>query len=306
MMTSTACLRSVVQRRQLATYFGLTFAISWAIWLGLIIGSVPIQTLMGAVLNVVAIAGPSIAALVLAAMLGRGELRRLLAGFSRSRLSVRWTAVALVLPLAIMAAAVAVSVAAFGAPHPAATFSLSGVVLAEFLRVLFLGGPMQEELGWRGFALPRLQQHRNALDASILLGLVWGFWHLPLYFVLGTGQSDMLTAGTSPAFAIGGFIGWTIGLSVLFTWLFNQTGGSLIVVILFHAAVNLAAFLPTAVGSGGAAPLLNVLITWLVAILVVVRCGRPRLVSPPPAEVATVKRAPRHPPPRVHISPPPR
>jgi hypothetical protein len=53
-------------------------------------------------------------------------------------------------------------------------------------------------------------------------------------FVLrtGTGQSEMLSAGTSPAFAIGGFIGWTIGLSVLFTWLFNQTGGSLIVVIL--------------------------------------------------------------------------
>ena len=146
-----------------------------------------------------------------------------------------------------------------------------------------------EELGWRGFALPRLQQHRNALDASILLGLVWGLWHLPLYFVLGTGQSAMLSAGTSPAFAIGGFLGWTIGLSVLFTWLFNQTGGSLIVVILFHAAVNLAAFLPTAVGSGGAASLLNVLITWLVAIWVVVRYGRARLASPPRVEVATAR-----------------
>jgi len=51
---------------------------------------------------------------------------------------------------------------------------------------------MQEELGWRGFALPRRQQHRNAFDASILLGLAWGLWHLPLYFVLGTGQSEML------------------------------------------------------------------------------------------------------------------
>ena len=122
-----------------------------------------------------------------------------------SRLSVRWTVVALVLPLAMMAAAIAVSVAVFGAPRPAVTFSVAGVVLAEFVRVLFLGGPVEEELGWRGFALPRLQQHRNALDASILLGLIWGFWHLPLYFVLGTGQSEMLRAGTSPAFAIGGF-----------------------------------------------------------------------------------------------------
>jgi membrane protease YdiL (CAAX protease family) len=147
------------------------------------------------------------------------------------------------------------------------------------VRALFLGGPMGEELGWRGFALPRLQRQTNAFDASILLGLIWGLWHLPLYFVSGTGQSEMLADGTSPAFAIGGFIGWTIGLSVLFTWLFNQTGGSLIVVILFHAAVNVAAFLPSAFGSGGPTSLLNVLITWIVAIGVVVRFGRARLAS---------------------------
>jgi membrane protease YdiL (CAAX protease family) len=288
-MPSMARPASVVRRHQLASYFGLTFAISWAMWLGLILGSLHIQTLVGAVLNVVAIAGPSIAALVLATILGRTELRRLLAGFSLSRLSVRWTVIALVLPLAMMAAAIAVSVAAFGAPSPRVTLGLAGVVLAEFVRVLFLGGPIEEELGWRGFALPRLQQHRNALDASILLGLVWRLWHLPLYFVLGTGQSEMLSAGTSPAFAIGGFIGWTIGLSVLFTWLFNQTGGSLIVVILFHAAVNLAAFLPTAVGSEGAASLLNVLITWLVAVVVVVRYGRAQLASRPRVDVAPAR-----------------
>ena len=288
-MTSPARPPSAVQRHQLAAYFGLTFAISWAIWLGLILSSLHIQTLMGAVLNVVAIAGPSIAAIVLATVLGRGELRRLLAGFSLSRLSLRWTVIALVLPLAMMVGAIAVSGAAFGALRPAVSFSLAGVVLAEFVRVLFLGGPVEEELRWRGFALPRLQQHRNALDASILLGLVWGLWHLPLYFVLGTGQSEMLTAGASPAFAIGGFLGWTIGLSVLFTWLFNQTGGSLIVVILFHAAVNLTVFLPAAVGSGGAASLLNVIITWLVAIGVVVRFGRARLVSLPRVDVVAAR-----------------
>lgn len=189
----------------------------------------------------------------------------------------------------MMVAAIAVAVAAFGAPNPVVTFSLAGVVLTEFVRVLFLGGPVGEELGWRGFALPRLQQHRKALDASVLLGLVWGLWHLPLYFVLGTGQSEILSAGTSPAFAIGGFLGWTIGLSVLFTWLFNQTRGSLIIVVLFHAAVNLAAFLPTAVGSGGVAPLLSVIITWLVAIGVVVSCGRGRLASLPRVDVEAAR-----------------
>ena len=285
--TDTAPRSSIFRRHQLAAYFGLTYAISWAIWLGLMVGSLDIGTPAGAVLNVVAIAGPSIAALVLAAVLGRGELRRLLAGFSLSRLSVRWAAVALVLPLGMMAAAIAGSVAIFGAPSPSVSISVGGVVLVEFVRVLFLGGPIGEELGWRGFALPRLQQHRNALVASILLGLVWGLWHLPLYFVLGTGQSEILRAGTGPAFAIGGFLGWTIGLSVLFTWLFNQTGGSLIVVILFHAAINVAAFVPSALGSGGTASLLNVVITWLVAILVVLRWGPARLASPPRLAAAT-------------------
>lgn len=222
------------RQHQLGAYFVFTFAISWAIWLGLVIARLDIGTTRGAALNIVAIAGPSIAALVLAKALGRAQLRELLAGFSLARLSVKWSVVALVLPLAMMAVAIAISVAVFSTPTPRITLSFAGVLVVEFVRVLFLGGPLGEELGWRGFALPRLQQHRNALDASVLLGLVWGLWHVPLYFVSGTGQFETLKAGTSPAFAIGGFIGWTIGLSVLFTWLFNQTRGSLLVVILFH------------------------------------------------------------------------
>jgi membrane protease YdiL (CAAX protease family) len=154
------------------------------------------------------------------------------------------------------------------------------VLLLEFVRILFLGGPLGEELGWRGYALPRLQQHRTALTSSVLLGLVWGLWHIPLYLVPGTGQYEILRSGTNPAFAIVGFVGWTIGLSVLFTWLFNQTRGSLLVVILFHTAVNLAAFLPAAVGATGAAALLNVLLTWAVAVVVIARYGRRTLSSP--------------------------
>jgi membrane protease YdiL (CAAX protease family) len=268
-----------VRRYQLPAFLVLTFAISWTLWLGLAAVALPITTTTGAVLNVIAIAGPSIAAVLLTIRLGR--LRELLAGFSLSRLSPGWSAVALGLPLAMMAIAIAASVALLGAPTPQLTGGVLGVLLVEFVRILFLGGPLGEELGWRGFALPRLQQHRTALTSSVLLGLIWGLWHIPLYFVPGTGQSELLGTGTSPAFAIGGFVGWTIGLSVLFTWLFNQTRGSLIVVILFHAAVNLAAFLPTAVGSAGAASLLNVLLTWIAAIVVVVCFGRMRLASTP-------------------------
>jgi uncharacterized protein len=269
----------VVRRHQLGTFFVLTFAISCTLWFGLAAASVPITTTKGAVLNVLAIAGPSIAAVLLT--LGLGQLRDLQAGFFLSRLSVRWSVVAVGLPLAMMAIAISVSVAFLSAPSPHLTVGLLGVLLLEFIRILFLGGPLGEELGWRGFALPRLSQQHTALTSSVLLGLVWGLWHVPLYFVPGTGQNEILRTDTSPAFAISGFVGWTIGLSVLFTWLYNQTR-SLIVVIAFHTAVNLAAFLPAAVGSTGAAPLLNVLLTWLVALAVILRYGRRTLAHVAP------------------------
>jgi hypothetical protein len=146
--------------------------------------------------------------------------------------------------------------------------------------VLLLGGPLEEELGWRGFALPRLQARRSAFSASVLLGAIWGIWHIPLYYVSGTGQHE--TAGAAgTAFAIGAFVVWTIGLSILFTWLFNQTRGSLIVVMLFHAAVNLGAFVPGAVGSTGAASFLYALVTWIVALVVAARFGHENLAARP-------------------------
>jgi membrane protease YdiL (CAAX protease family) len=274
--------------KPLGAFVALTFAISWAIWLAMVAGSVSIETTGGLVLNVIATAGPSIAALILAIAMGRGELRRLLSGFRPELASPRWAFVAVLLPLAMVAVAIAVSVGAFGAPVPVITASVLGVLVIEFVRILFLGGPLEEELGWRGFALPRLQERRSAFSASVLLGLIWGVWHIPLYFVSGTGQEET-AAATEAVFGITAFVIWTIGLSILFAWLFNQTKGSLIVVILFHAAVNLGAFIPAAVGSTGAASFLYAIVTWIAALVVAARFGqehpasRPRVAAPEPA-----------------------
>jgi uncharacterized protein len=268
----------VLKSTQLEAFFALTFAISWLIWLLMVTGSISIETTTGLIINVVATAGPSIAALILALALGGGELQRLLGGFSLSRVSVRWVLIALLLPLGMIAAAIAVSVGAFGAPGPVITAAVLGTLAVEFVRVVFLGGPLEEELGWRGFALPRLQVRRSAFSASVLLGFIWGLWHIPMYFVQGTGQYET-AAASGPVFAIVAFVIWTIGLSILFTWLFNQTGGSLIVVILFHASVNLGAFVPAAVGSTGAASFLYAIATWIVALLVAGRFGHEHLAT---------------------------
>ena len=279
--------RSLLDRHQILAFVALTFAISWAIWWGMASMSLGIETSGGAVLNIVALSGPSITALILSAVLGGGHLRRLLDGFSIARASAMWVIVALVLPLAMILVAIAVSVLALGAPTPVITIALVGVLATEFVRILFLGGPLGEELGWRGFALPRLQARHTAFRASLLVGLIWGMWHIPLYFVPGTGQFETVSGGTDPAFAIGAFVVWTIGLSILFTWLFNETRGSLIVVILFHTSINLGAFVPAAVGSTGAASFLYAIVTWIVALIVVSRYGRKTLASAPAVTVTS-------------------
>lgn len=175
--------------------------------------------------------------------------------------------------------AIQAAIILFGSPSPTISAGVVGLLVAEFVRIAFLGGPLGEELGWRGFALPRLQLQRTAFDASVVLGVIWGLWHVPLYFVPGTGQFETVSGGMSTAFAIGAFVVWTVGLSILFTWLFNETKGSLLVLILFHASVNLGAFLPSAVGSTGGVSLLYALVTCLVAITVVLRFGRATLAS---------------------------
>jgi uncharacterized protein len=105
--------------------------------------------------------------------------------------------------------------------------------LGSFLPLLILG-PLSEELGWRGYALDRLQTRWNALVSSLIVGLVWSLWHLPLFLIPGTSQHEMGVP----------FIGFLIKLtstSVLYTWLYNNTRRSLWSAILLHWLYTYAA-----------------------------------------------------------------
>ena len=106
-------------------------------------------------------------------------------------------------------------------------------VLATTVTILFVGAGL-EEFGWRGYALDRLQNGRNALTASLVLGLIWGRWHLPLFLIDGTVQQAI------PAWQ---FILQQILLAVLYTGLYNDSSGSLLVAITFHTIGNASAAL---------------------------------------------------------------
>ena len=99
-----------------------------------------------------------------------------------------------------------------------------------FSYILLAGGGVDEELGWRGYALPRLQQRHGALIASVILGLVWAGWHIPAWFTPGSGQDAI----SFPVFVVS-----VTAAAIIFTWLYNSTGGSLPVVILAHTVFDL-------------------------------------------------------------------
>ena len=109
---------------------------------------------------------------------------------------------------------------------------LIGLVL-----IFFAGGPLGEEPGWRGCALPRMQQRYGALWANLLLGVIWTFWHLPDF--LTSAQGGGASAGLSPFYTrLPIFFLMVMSLTIIFTWVFNHTGGSVFIAILLHAVFN--------------------------------------------------------------------
>jgi uncharacterized protein len=211
-------LVSLIRRHPLISFFVLAYALSWWSWILYAFGLSPAP---------IASFGPFLAALVVLAITqGKSGIGGLLRRMVRWRVGIRWYAVALLLPVGIALAATALNVL-LGAQAPSAA-DLGGWtgLFSTFALVLLIpgAGGTWEEPGWRGFALPRLQAGRSALVASLILGAVWALWHLPL--VVATGQMG--------GWDIVIILAWTLVL----TWVYNGTGGSVLIVMLFHAMFN--------------------------------------------------------------------
>lgn len=106
--------------------------------------------------------------------------------------------------------------------------------LAWFVVVLIIGGPLLEEGGWRGFALPRLQPLHGPLVGTLILGLLWALWHLPEFFVPSWAEGS----GGSGFLDIVKFVVAAIAFAIVITWVFNNTKGSVLMAILVHVSIN--------------------------------------------------------------------
>ena len=106
-----------------------------------------------------------------------------------------------------------------------------------FIMKFFLDAGLGEELGWRGFLLPRLQSRYNALVSSLIIGVVWGLWHLPLFMLEGQSPTYEFgqTYGVVPSL-LAYTVVVTIPWAILFTWFYNNTRGSLLLAFVFHSS----------------------------------------------------------------------
>jgi membrane protease YdiL (CAAX protease family) len=203
---------SLVKQYPLASFLILTYLLSWWAWpVYLANPGFPLPLLP---------AGPMLAALVITAVSdGRSGLKDLLSRTFRWRVNWRWYAVALFLPLALRLAAFGLNIL-LGAPTNFPPIAWAAVLVeVPFLLILIGFG---EEVGFRGFALPRLLEGRSALSAALILGFWHVLWHLPLF---ATGD----TAVIIPIIFAG---------SIFFAWLHQNTNGSVLMAILLHTSVN--------------------------------------------------------------------
>jgi hypothetical protein len=200
---------------------------------------------------------------------GNAGLRDLFARLVRVRVPVMWLLAAVALaPLCITITAGLARLFTDQVPEFSARYLTPQLVLWT----LALGGPLNEELGWRGFALPRLLQRCSPLAASVGLGVVWAFWHLPLFFLPGSAQHG---GSFAPYVVV------VVCLSIFMTAAHLSTCGSLLIAVLFHTSADATAGLWHFTRSSPLLPLC-VILPWLIIAGAILLCGRASwLVRPP-------------------------
>jgi uncharacterized protein len=271
---------SLLARHPLISFFVMAYAFSWIVWSPWVLGEdgaglLPIdisQTASGYLNAAAILAGPTLAALIMTAITeGRAGVRRLLRRIVLWRVGLGWYLFALVGIPVVMALGTLIL------PGGLASLRSLGLgyvltYLSIFPLVVVLGGPLFEEIGWRGFALPRLQPLHGPLLGTLILGLLWALWHLPEFMVPSWAESS----GGTGFVAIVRFVVIAIAFAIVTTWVFNNTKGSVFMAILVHASIDTFSIpvgglaSPSAVGN-------SILLSFGVLALVLIVLTRGRL-----------------------------
>lgn len=256
-------LRAFVRRHRLASYLAVAAAVSWSWWVAMALDGQIVRP-GGTTSHFPGLFGPMIAAFAVAVLAdGLCGARDLAGRMLRWRTSPRWYALS-VAPSLVFATAIML-LAITGGPVPTvgqlARYSgLPEVGLPAVILLAFLGNGFGEEVGWRGFAMPTLRTNHGFLRAAVTVGVIWALWHVPSFGVIETYRTMGLAI--VPIFAIGLGSG-----AIVFGWLYERSGGSILIVALAHLSLNMA----TATEAGRGLPqalVTTAIVVWAVLIVV--------------------------------------
>lgn len=253
-----------MRKYPIAWFYVLAFGISWLGMIAIVLASrgiAPFDSPYFQVLFIFYAIGPALAAMIVSQVThGKIGIQALNKGLIRWRVGLVWYIVAVLGPVVLfLAAQVVTKLLGFAVTIAVPPVELSPYVMFGAV-VNFLGNTC-EEIGWRGFALPHLQKRHSALIATLIVGMLWGLWHLPLVF-LGGPMSEYP------------FL-WFISIAAdafIYTWIYNSTKGSLLLVALFHGLGNIFGALIT-----GVSPVAYALVSCVVAIVLIAVFGKVNL-----------------------------
>jgi membrane protease YdiL (CAAX protease family) len=215
--------------KAIAAFIALAFAWSWSLGMlaQLLLDRWPV---LGIILTMVSGFGPSIAGFAVVAFCStRLEFRSWMRRSLNWQVGWQWYALAFCMPPAVMLLALGIHGALGGTVPVLPAAGQIPLAIANFGLVLLIGGPLGEEFGWRGFLMRTLTARVGWRAASLIIGVAWGLWHLPLFFIAGTAQSLM----PIPVFLINILAG-----SVVFGWLFERTQASVLPALVLHTSLN--------------------------------------------------------------------
>jgi membrane protease YdiL (CAAX protease family) len=276
---------AAVRRHPLLVFFALAFGLTWAIQIPWVAGErgwlpfqvpVPLVLLQGWM--------PGLAAVLVTGIVGgRASVGTLLRRIVIWRVNPLWYAVPIVGTAALWFGGLALDPLIGGGGLAIPSFSTELLIGAAIYLALFFV-INSEELAWRGFALPRLQARHGALGASVILGVIEGLFHVPYFF---KPESDQAATGL-PLFVLG-----SVGGVILFTWLFNNTRGSVLLAMLFHTFANMwLSIFPASGADQAIAQRAFTAMLVLAALVVVAIYGPGRLSRQPAAALPTITDPP--------------
>jgi membrane protease YdiL (CAAX protease family) len=262
--------------RAIGKFLVLTFGTTWALWALVIptrahqmLAGVPPALELGGPVFLVGVFAPGLIAIALTALdEGRQGVEALLSRILHWRVGLQFYAFALLLmPLTKIAVAIVYRTMAGTWPHFGETHPLI-LVAATIMGTI---GQAGEEVGWRGYLLPRLTERTGLITASLIVGAIWAVWHLPLFFAPGTDTNGQ----SFPLYAL-----QIMAYSVALAWIYWRTGGSLLLTMFMHSAFNNTKdILPSGAVQGGRVFTLHatvvfqltVILLWVVGVLLLVR-----------------------------------